>query len=72
MLAGYLRGLVGPDGDGPRARLVVVDASPTGEPLTELGLARLTAGPVKARRAVEILARRTREPSRTPSTPSSP
>lgn len=51
-----------PESDGPRAKLTVTDRSPTGEPLTDLALSRLPARPVGARKAVEALARKTREP----------
>jgi hypothetical protein len=47
------------DGDGARARLSVVDATPTGDALLDTALARL-AKPLKAQKAVERLARGTR------------
>jgi Golgi phosphoprotein 3 (GPP34) len=49
------------DGDGARARLSVVDAAPTGDPLLDTALARLD-NPRKAQKAVELLARGTRTP----------
>jgi Golgi phosphoprotein 3 GPP34 len=49
------------DGGGARARLSVVDAAPTGDPLLDTALARLDK-PVRAQKAVERLARGTRTP----------
>jgi Golgi phosphoprotein 3 GPP34 len=49
------------DGDGARARLSVVDAAPTGDPLLDTALERLNK-PVRAQKAVERLARGTRTP----------
>jgi Golgi phosphoprotein 3 (GPP34) len=47
------------DGGGARARLSVVDAAPTGDPLLDTALARLDK-PLRAQKAVERLARGTR------------
>ena len=55
------RGRVQADGDGSRARLMMV-AGPTGDDLLDAALLRLGPGPVRAQRAVEKLARGTREP----------
>lgn len=49
------------DGDGAGARLVVVDASSTGDALLDTALARLDK-PRKAQKAVELLARGARGP----------
>jgi hypothetical protein len=49
------------DGDGAKARLPVVDATPTGDPLLDDALARLDE-PLRAQKAVERLARGTRTP----------
>jgi hypothetical protein len=49
------------DGGGARARLSVVDAAPTGDPLLDTALARLDK-PLRAQKAVERLARGTRTP----------
>ncbi len=48
------------DGDGTRARIRVVDATPTGEPLLDDALTRLAGDVLRAQKAVERLARRTR------------
>ncbi len=48
------------DGDGTRARIRVVDATPTGEPLLDDALSRLAGDVLRAQKAVERLARRTR------------
>jgi Golgi phosphoprotein 3 (GPP34) len=50
------------DGDGAKARLSVVDAAPTGDPLLDEAASRLTGTSLRAQRAVERLARRTRTP----------
>jgi Golgi phosphoprotein 3 (GPP34) len=49
------------DGDGAKARLSVVDAAPTGDPLLDDALGRLDK-PMRAQKAVERLARGTRTP----------
>lgn len=49
-------------GDGARAKLVVCDPSPIGDPLLDGALAKLLGPPVRAQRVVERLARRVREP----------
>lgn len=56
------RGRLDADGDGARARLSVVDASPTGDALLDEALGRLADRPRRAQGAVERLARRTRTP----------
>jgi hypothetical protein len=51
------------DGTGARARLTVADSSTTGDPLLDAALARLEGRhPLRAQKAVERLARKTREP----------
>jgi hypothetical protein len=50
------------DGEGARAQLTVADASPTGDALLDDALARLAGKPVRAQKAVERLAKRTRLP----------
>jgi hypothetical protein len=50
------------DGDGAKARLSVVDASPTGDKLLDEAVSRLTGPALRAQKAVERLARRTRTP----------
>src|ERR1700754_2179828 len=50
-------------GQGARARLSVADPSPTRDPLLDAALAKLDdRHPVRAQKAVERLARKTREP----------
>jgi hypothetical protein len=51
------------DGRGARARLSVADASPIRDPLLDAALTKLgSQHPVRAQKAVELLARKTREP----------
>jgi hypothetical protein len=50
------------DGAGAKARLTVADATPTGDALLDEAVSRLTGKPVRAQKAVERLARRTRVP----------
>jgi hypothetical protein len=50
------------DGDGARAPLRVSDPGPTGDPLLDEAIGRLAGSPVRAQKAVERLARRTRVP----------
>jgi hypothetical protein len=49
------------DGDGAKARLSAVDASPTGDAVLDMALARFDK-PLRAQKAVERLARGTRTP----------
>ena len=55
-------GRITADGDGARARLTVTDAGTTGDPLLDDALGRLSGRPIRAARAVEKLARKTRRP----------
>jgi hypothetical protein len=54
------RGRLGADGE--KARLSVTDPAPTGDALLDEALSRLTGSTVRAQKAVERLARRTRTP----------
>jgi hypothetical protein len=56
------RDRIGVDGDGAWARLHVTDPAPTGDALLDEALARLAGKPLRAQKAVERLARRTRMP----------
>jgi hypothetical protein len=56
------RGRVTAEGGSAKARLAVADATPTGDALLDDALARLAGAPMKAQKAVEKLARRTRGP----------
>jgi hypothetical protein len=53
---------VSTDGDGAKARLAVTDPGPTGDALLDEALTRLAGRPVRAQKAVERLARKTRMP----------
>jgi hypothetical protein len=57
-----LRERITADGVGARARLSLRDAAPTGDPLLDEAASRLSGNPVRAQKAVERLARRTRTP----------
>ncbi|MEJ3656000.1 GPP34 family phosphoprotein [Actinomycetes bacterium KLBMP 9759] len=57
-----LSGRVTADAEGAKARLTVVDPSPTGSDVLDAALGTLEGGPVRAQRAVERLASRTRVP----------
>ena len=50
------------DGTGAKARLSVSDPAPTGDALLDEALSRIAGNPVRAQKAVERLARRTRVP----------
>ncbi|WP_219418426.1 GOLPH3/VPS74 family protein [Pseudonocardia nigra] len=50
------------DREDAKARLTLTNAAPTGDPLLDAALARLGPAPLKAQKAVERLARKTREP----------
>lgn len=57
-----LRGRVDVEGEGRRSRVVVRDGSPTGEPVLDDALARLSAGgPVPPKKAVTELAKKASE-----------
>jgi hypothetical protein len=57
-----LAGRISTEGGGARATLVVDDPRPTGDPLLDEAVARIGAGSVRARRAVEKLSKRVRKP----------
>ncbi|MHA6631163.1 GOLPH3/VPS74 family protein [Pseudonocardia sichuanensis] len=57
-----LRERISADGDGAKARLRVLDPTPTGDALLDEAASRLAGNPVRAQKAVERLARRTRTP----------
>jgi hypothetical protein len=57
-----LRERISADGGGARARLHLRDPAPTGDALLDEAASRLAGNPVRAQKAVERLARRTRTP----------
>jgi hypothetical protein len=57
-----LRERISADSDGAKARLRVLDPAPTGDALLDEAASRLAGNAVRAQKAVERLARRTRTP----------
>ncbi|OZM77037.1 GPP34 family phosphoprotein [Pseudonocardia sp. MH-G8] len=57
-----LRERISADSDGAKARLRVLDPAPTGDALLDEAASRLSGNAVRAQKAVERLARRTRTP----------